>query len=353
MVHLEMMALLLEALPATARLVLLGDKDQLASVEAGAVMGDLCQGRAGAAAAAAYRPETAAWVQGLTGRALPAGERGPGTDLMQQTVVLRRSRRYAGPIGQLAVAVNRGDGPAALAVLRAGPQAAVAAVDAHDAGAVLPLAVNGRAGAPGGYRAYLERLHQRPAEAEAFTPWAQSVLALFDGLRVLCAVREGPWGVAGLNEAIERALAASGLLPRRGDWYEGRPVMVTRNDPALGVFNGDIGIVLRAPGVAGDTGTLRAYFGDGAALRSVAVGRLADVETAYAMTVHKSQGSEFGHVVLVLPDEDVPVLTRELAYTGITRARQAFTLVARGDAALVSAIGRRTLRVSGLGARLG
>jgi len=353
MVHLEMMAMLLEALPPQARVILLGDKDQLASVEAGAVMGDLCQGPAGVGAPAAYRPETAAWLQMLTGRALPASAVGPGTDLMQQTVVLRHSRRFSGPIGQLAAAVNRGDGPGALSVLHGGHQAEISFVDARDAGLVPPLALDGRPGAPSGYRAYLERLHQRPAEAEAFDAWAQSVLTLFDGLRVLCAVREGAWGVAGLNVAIERALVAAGLLQRRGEWYEGRPVMVTRNDPALGVFNGDIGIVLRAPGASGDEGALRAYFADGAALRSVAVGRLADVETAFAMTVHKSQGSEFEHVVLVLPDEDVPVLTRELVYTGITRARRAFTLVAKGDAGLVSATARRTLRFSGLGTMLG
>jgi len=354
MVHLEMMALLFEALPPQARVVLLGDKDQLASVEAGAVMGELCQGPA----AGGYRPDTAAWVQAHSGQALGAGELGPGTDLRQQTVVLRRSRRFAGPIGQLAAAVNQGDAAAALAVLRTRRDAEAVSVDARDAGVVPPLALDGRAGAPGGYRAYLERLRERPAAAEAFVPWAQSVLARFDGLRVLCALREGPWGVAGLNAAIEAALVAAGLLQRRGEWYEGRPVMVTRNDPALGIFNGDIGIVLRAPGAsgaavtAGAEGTLRAYFSDGAALRSVAVGRLADVETAFAMTVHKSQGSEFGHVVLVLPDEDVPVLTRELVYTGITRARHALTLVGKGDAGLVSALGRRTLRFSGLGAML-
>jgi exodeoxyribonuclease V alpha subunit len=125
--------------------------------------------------------------------------------------------------------------------------------------------------------------------------------------------------------------------------------MVTRNDPASGVYNGDIGIVLRAPGAEG---ALRCWFGEGEALHSVSVGRLAEVETAFAMTVHKSQGSEFGHVVLVLPEDDVPVLTRELLYTGVTRARRAFTLVARRPAMLASAVGRLTRRVSGLRRRL-
>lgn len=150
--------------------------------------------------------------------------------------------------------------------------------------------------------------------------------------------------MAGLNASIEGALAERGLLQRRGEWYEGRPVMVTRNDPALGVFNGDVGMVLKPPG----SGGLRAYFLDGADLHSVSVGRLADVETAFAMTVHKSQGSEFAHVVLVLPPEDASVLTRELVYTGITRAKSAFTLVTRHASSLALASGRLTRRLSGL-----
>jgi exodeoxyribonuclease V alpha subunit len=171
------------------------------------------------------------------------------------------------------------------------------------------------------------------------------VLRRFDGFRVLSAVREGPWGVAGLNDAIERALSEAGLISRRGEWYEGRPVIMTRNDVALGVFNGDVGIVLRSPTA---DAALRCYFLDGDDLRSVSVGRLADVETAFAMTVHKSQGSEFEHVLLVLPDEDVPVLTRELIYTGMTRASKSFTLVNKSASQLLSASGRLTRRVSGL-----
>ncbi len=339
MVHLEMMARLLEALPARARVVLLGDKDQLASVEAGAVMGDLCQG-----AGTGYTAVTAGWVHRVAGLAMPAAVLGDGAALAQQTVVLRRSHRFEGPIGQLALAVNGGDADAALALLRDERAAQVSMLSPRDPGAVLPLAVQG-------WRACLEQLARRPdpGDAPAFDAWAKSVLHLFDAFRVLCAVREGPWGVAGLNAAIERALAEGGLLPRRGEWFEGRPVMVTRNDPALGVFNGDIGIVLRGP--AGE-GALRCHFLDGDELRSVAVGRLADVETAFAMTVHKSQGSEFEHVVLVLPEEDGPVLTRELVYTGITRASRAFTLLARHPGVLAGAVGRLTRRVSGLRQRL-
>ncbi len=349
MVHLEMMAQLLEALPAGARVVLLGDKDQLASVEAGAVLGDLCQGAAGAGAAAGYQPETAQWIRQITGQAVPTSSLGPGPALAQQTVVLRQSHRFDGPIGQLALAINRGDAAAAIELLRARQDGPVSLLVAATAGALLPLAVQGRAGAPGGYRAYLELLPLRPADPSTFAQWATTVLRQFDGFRVLSAVREGPWGVAGLNAAVEQALSQAGLVSRRGEWYEGRPVIVTRNDPALGVFNGDVGVVLRSP--TADAG-LRCYFLDGDELRSVSVGRLADVETAFAMTVHKSQGSEFEHVLLVLPDEEVPVLTRELVYTGITRASKAFTLASKHANQLAGATGRLTRRVSGLAAMM-
>jgi exodeoxyribonuclease V alpha subunit len=297
--------------------VLLGDKDQLASVEAGAVLGDLCQSPA----------------------------------LAAQTVVLRKSHRFEGPIGHLALAVNAGDAAAALARLPAKGEGPVRWWPAAEPAGLLVVAL-------AGYRAYLALVAAGPAEGKAFEPWARDVLHAFDCFRVLAALREGPWGVAGLNTAIERALAEAGLLQRRGEWYEGRPVIVTRNEPALGVFNGDVGLVLRAPGpdgaggAAGEANRLRACFLDGPALRTVAVGRLADVETAFAMTVHKSQGSEYEHVLLVLPDEDVPVLTRELVYTGITRARQAFTLACKHTPVLVQALGRLTRRVSGLKARL-
>ena len=348
MVHLEMMATLLDALPPGSRVVLLGDRDQLASVEAGAVMGELCAGSDAAAGASPYRADTVQWIRELTGESLPPAEHGVGHALTQQTVVLRRSRRFAGPIGQLARAVNAGQGAAALEMLRTAPGGALALVESGPAQAVAALAVDGREGAPGGYRAYLEAMARRPAEAAAFDGWARGLLQRFDGCRVLCALREGPWGVSGLNAAIERALAGQGLLQRRGEWYEGRPVMVTRNNPALGVFNGDVGVVLRPPGA----GPLRAYFLEGEVLRSVSVGRLAEVETAFAMTVHKSQGSEFQHVVLVLPAEDSAVLTRELVYTGITRAKQALTVVASDAGRLATASARLTQRLGGLSALL-
>ena len=348
MIHLEMMAALLEALPPLARVVFLGDKDQLASVEAGAVLGDLCRD----ADLGRYQPQTARYIAAVTGQVLPPQFVTGGPALAQQTVMLRHSRRFGGPIGQLAGAVNAGDAKAAMALLlQATPGQALLWEGAASTAAVLRLAVQGRAGAPGGYGHYLHALKQRPdakqvaQQPEVFAAWVLRVLTQFERFRLLCAVREGDWGAGGLNASVERVLVAEGWLSKRGEWYEGRPVMVTRNDAGVGVFNGDIGIALRPPTPGAP---LRAYFLDGDSTRSVGVSRLAHVQTAFAMTVHKSQGSEFEHTVLVLPQEPSRVLTRELVYTGITRARSAFTLVAGRRQAFAEALGRQTRRASGL-----
>lgn len=397
MVHLEMMAALLDALPSGARLVLLGDKDQLASVEAGAVLGDLCR----QADEGGYDAETAAYLERLTGQRLPpaltqghkrtqpptrkqasaaaqgdlfdavplempaegpallpvAGAPVAATALARQTVMLRKSHRFGGAIGQLALAVNAGDALRALRVLSASPEAGageraeVSCRTPAEPADVVRLSVP--AESFGGYRDYLNLLARRPRDDDMPTleAWVREMLDAFDRFRVLCAVREGPWGVSGLNQAIEAALLRQGLLRKGGDWYEGRPVMVMRNDPALGVYNGDVGLVLRWPaGAPGRPPVLRVFFkdGDDAPPRSVPAGRLSEVETAFAMTVHKSQGSEFGHAVLALSEDVRGTITRELVYTGITRARQAFSLVAARADIFTAAIGRRTRRHSGL-----
>jgi exodeoxyribonuclease V alpha subunit len=340
MIHLEMMAALLDALPEHATLVLLGDKDQLASVEAGAVMADLCT----EAEAGAYRPETAGWLAATTGQTLPPVFHGAGGPLAQRTVMLRESHRFDGPIGVLAAAVNAGDGAAAEAALRASSGGVLDWLAPARLEAVIQLAC----GQPdAGYRPCFARLAQGPGED--WQAWARELLAAFDRFRLLAAVREGDWGVAGLNARIAAALAAQGLIRPRGEWFAGRPVMVTRNDPALGVFNGDIGLTLPAPR---DPTRLCVVFADGECLRTVLTSRLRDVETAWAMTVHKSQGSEFSHTVLVLPDRANPVLTRELVYTGITRARERFTLATPNPMLFGVALATRTQRASGLAERL-
>jgi exodeoxyribonuclease V alpha subunit len=363
MVHLEMMAALLDALPAGAMLILLGDKDQLASVEAGAVLGDLCHD----ALAGAYSRETLEYARDASGVAIPEAFLGQGGPLAQQTVMLRHSHRFGGPIGALATAVNAGDAGAALACLRGDGKddKTVAWIEPARQTDVLQLALTGRPDAGGGYRAYLEMVREGGpgvdaageaaegvndpgandlAAQQAHEAWVREVLRSFESFRILCAVRDGEWGVSGLNTAIEQQLEKACLI-RRAEWYVGRPVMVTRNDYGTGVFNGDIGLTLRDPA---RPGSLRVYFMEGDKVRSVLATRLRQVETAFAMTVHKSQGSEFRHTVLVLPKEGGAMLARELVYTGITRAREYFTLVSPNETVLADAITRRTQRASGL-----
>jgi len=336
MIHLEMMSALLAALPDQATLILLGDKDQLASVEAGAVLGDLCHN----AEAGGYLPETLSYVEACTGQRTPDSYAGNGGPIAQQTVMLRESRRFGGPIGALAQAVNAGNAAAAVEVLRAGQDGKVAWTELAQPADLLQLAL-------GGYRDYLQLIQSGAPDSDGAV---LAVLKRFESFRILCAVRDGEWGVSGLNEAIAHKLQAAGLLKRAGEWYVGRPVMVTRNDYATGVFNGDIGLTLPDPA---RPGALRVYFSEGESVRSVLATRLRNVETAFAMTVHKSQGSEFQHTVLALPREGGGMLARELIYTGITRARDYFTLLTPNSQVLLDAIAQRTQRASGLRALLG
>jgi exodeoxyribonuclease V alpha subunit len=188
----------------------------------------------------------------------------------------------------------------------------------------------------GGFKAYLEGRD---------TPDTLEVFQRFDRFRILCAIRQGPYGVMALNALVEQILEREKLIERQRRWYAGRPVLITSNDYHLRLFNGDVGIILPDP-QANDE--LRAFFlaPDGA-VRKFHPLRLPEHETVYAMTVHKSQGSEFGRVLLLLPDRDVPILTRELIYTGITRAKERVEIW--GDEAVFrAATSRRIERRSGL-----
>lgn len=348
MIHLEMMSALLQAMPPGAKLILLGDKDQLASVEAGAVLGDLCRD----AETGNYDAQTARFAHTVAGQLLPpeflAGTQ-QATPLAQQTVMLRTSRRFGGLIGQLALAINGGHGELAQTLLERDETEVLHGNDRATVQTVLALAVSGRAGARACFADYLRVINDRPAqaltEASSHEAWVKSVLLAFERFRLLCAVHDGEWGTQSLNQTVQKALASAGLIRPQGEWFTGRPVMVTRNDTEIGVFNGDVGVAL--PGLRGAS-TLRVYFLDGDSLRSVGVSRLAYVETAFAMTVHKCQGSEFMHTALVLPPGGAKVLTRELVYTGITRAREHFTLIEGQTGLLRKAIEHKSQRASGL-----
>mgnify|MGYP003384452909 CR=1 FL=1 len=344
MVHLEMMACLLDALPPNAMIVLLGDKDQLASVEAGAVLGDMCLN----AQAGGYSAATLAYVANTTGQTIPASYGGNASTLAQQTVMLRHSHRFTGPISELAIAVNGGMAAEAMACLRTKKDKILTWQEHAHPEYILQLALDGRDGCTGGYGPYLRLLGECPDTKDNahYEQWVSKVVQAFESFRILCAVREGDWGVAGINKTIEQRFETEGLINRSGEWYVGRPVMVTRNDYGIGVFNGDIGIILADPL---NKKSLRVYFLEGQTVRSVLATRLQSVETAYAMTVHKSQGSEFHHTVVVLPRESSPVITRELIYTGITRSRKFFTLVSPVSAVFEDAIKTQVQRASGLG----
>lgn len=363
MIDLEMMASLLDALPAHARLILLGDKDQLASVEAGAVLGDLCR----EAESGGYSEATRAWLENQTRERLddPALLQGDRA-LAQHIVMLRHSRRFGSGsgIGRLARAVNQGDAQTARATLAAGADDLhVLRLSGEQDRALERLIIEGLGGGeprPQGYAHYLQVMQaQRPApdaEAQVWDGWAANVLAAFDQFQLLCAVRKGAWGVEALNERIAEALVRRNLLEQAHGWYEGRPVLVTRNDYSLGLMNGDIGIALRLPEPpespdAPVREVLRVVFprNDGSGvLRHVLPSRLSAVETVFAMTVHKSQGSEFAHCALILPDSLNPVLTKELVYTGITRARHWFSLIESRSGIFEQAVLRRVQRRSGL-----
>lgn len=372
MVDLEMMAALLAALPDHARLILLGDKDQLASVEAGALLSELCQRAAGGH----YLPQTRDWLQSATGEQIPDTLVDPqGTAMDQAVVMLRHSYRFDAQsgIGQLAEAVNDGDVNALKQVWKHGyADLAQLTLSADDDSELRNWVVKGSAAQfpaaakregtepPVGYQHYLNvMIRERPADdepPEAFNRWATKVLLAYSQFQLLCALRGGRWGVEGLNQRIAEILYKEGLLKASVGWYPGRPVLVTRNDYSQRLMNGDIGITLEIPHRLADGSVvpvLRVAFlaGDGTQdIRWVMPGRLQSVETVFAMTVHKSQGSEFTHTALLLPENLSPILTRELIYTGITRARHWFSLGCAGgvNAVLPEAVKRRVLRASGL-----
>ncbi len=356
MVDLEMMAAVLAALPDTARLILLGDKDQLSSVEAGAVLGDLCR----RADAGHYTTTTARWIAATTGDDIQPWVSEDARPLDQHIVMLRHSHRFDADsgIGRLAHAVNTGDAGHAQSLLES-QRAGLAWTDGACDLRTLRELVLGESGA--GYRAYLDVIHRdRPpagAAPDAFEAWAREALHAFGRFQLLCAVRHGEEGTGRINQRVEEILQREGLVDASHAWYEGRPVLVTRNDYALGLMNGDVGLTLRMPNDEGET-VLRVVFlvsdprrGRVDTIRCVLPSRLGALESVFAMTVHKSQGSEFDHTALILPGRRSAVATRELLYTGITRARSKFSLIAPA-AMLGETIRQRVSRHSGLAERL-
>jgi exodeoxyribonuclease V alpha subunit len=349
MLDLALATRLFEAVPDHARIVLLGDKDQLSAVESGAVFAELS---ADPSLSPAARSDLAALCGVAAERIVPAAPLRAST-LHDSVVWFNRNFRFAADsgIGRLAADTVAGRADAALAWLRSGDDPSVQwLADAQPGLAPATLAALVAGYAP--YLAALQTSLQRAVDHHLAGIDVAGISEAFSRFRVLCAVRDGPRGVAAINEMLGRhlRLALADTVPAgdpRSPWFVGRPVMVLRNDPVLKLFNGDIGITLPAVG-----GGLLVYFpaADGG-FRAVAPLRLPAHQTALAMTVHKSQGSEFDAVAVLLPAQRSRVLSRELLYTAITRARRQVLLAAPPEV-LAAAIGAGTQRHSGLLARL-
>lgn len=294
MVSLTIMARLLEAARPDSRLILVGDPDQLSSVDAGAVLADL--------------------VDGL-------GEQGCVAEL-------KISHRFGETIGALADAIRLGDADRVLEVLRSG-SANVEFIETGEPTAVL--------------RELLVPRAIRLRDAALSDPAAAA--AVLEEHRLLCAHRAGPYGVRQWNRQVERWLAEETGDPIWTDWYVGRPILVTANDYGLGLYNGDTGVTVLHDGV------LRAVISGADGAVDFAVSRLADVETMHAMTIHKSQGSQADEVTVLLPSADSRLLSRELFYTAVTRARKTVRVVG-SEAEVRAALGRRVVRASGLSRQL-
>lgn len=357
MVDLSLMARLLAAVPAGARVILLGDKDQLPSVEAGSVLASLAPPKV----VNRFPPGFAREFEQATGQSLPAealeqaGTPAPRPEqahpLLGRVVHLRRNYRFAddSAIHRASQAVNRGAVGEALALLTG--------ETAHDGSVKLA-----HLPPPGALKAALRDavLPELRAVHAAASP--ADALAALGRLRILCAVREGPYGVEQVNRLVAELLREAGLAGG-GEWFRGRQVMVTANDYGLKLFNGDVGVAWPAEG--GSIGEPEVHFaGDDGRPRGFAPARLPPHEAAFALTVHKSQGSEFDRVLLILPapagcdarseaafwSGPGRLLTRELLYTGLTRARRHVTLWAE-PATLSRAIREPVRRDSGLGDR--
>ena len=335
MVDLALMTKLIGALERDVRLVLIGDKDQLASVDAGSVLGDIC----GRKTIHGFSGSFAKKIEAITGAKLDDHLHRPdkNSGLQDCITVLQKSYRFdpQSGIGGLSQSVNRGDNDSALVYLNDPADGSVIWRDIRSRTATMREL---RRLIADGYRKYLTL--------------DDPVLAMneFNRFQILCALKIGPFGVDSINHLAEEILNQEGLLPpinrQENRWYRGRPVIITRNDYGLGLFNGDIGITLPEPNSSKEA--FYVYFPDSAdGFKRFPTHRLSGYETVYAMTIHKSQGSEFDHVLLLLPEKDYPLLTRELLYTGLTRSRKSVSIWGP-EPVLRTAINRKIERTSGL-----
>jgi exodeoxyribonuclease V alpha subunit len=337
MIDLHMMAQLLRKLPTTTRLILLGDKDQLASVDAGAVLGQLCA----KAEQGNYSESTQQWLMDFAGQSLPKEVISPQANaLSQQIIMLRHSHRFDAnsAIGQWASWVNQQS-------VKAVKQAYASLPDwnADSDDAVIRLAITPKD--TSALKQFmltqwqpLKRLLTISVEPSNADEWAKECLGQLSQFQLLCAVRDGQWGLVSMNQRIGNWFAIDST-----QWQAGRTVMISRNDYTLNLMNGDMGLCLSHPTLG-----LRVAFATEQGIRWILPARMAHFENAFAISVHKSQGSEFKMVCLLLPEQDSPILTKELIYTAITRAKRQFILASTNPQQLFQAVGRSVQRSGGL-----
>jgi exodeoxyribonuclease V alpha subunit len=329
MVDLALLSKFTMALPEHARLILVGDKDQLASVEAGSVFGDICD----ACSSNSFSEDLSDIIFQTTGLKAENSTPTHGGNRIQDCMVqLRKSYRFGENSGiqQISSMINVGKGKLTQKYM---DDRKYHDISWRQVPRQRDLQKELRDPTIRGFREYLSS--GDPAD----------VLEAFGKFRILCALREGPYGVHVVNKMIEEILASNGLIPKTDSlWYPGRPVMITRNDYNLNLFNGDVGIALIDP----EDQELRIFFPDEAIMvRKIHPSKLGEHETVYAMTVHKSQGSEFEKILFLLPDRESPILTRELLYTAITRSRKKVAIW--GDEIVFqNAVHKRVIRDSGL-----
>ncbi|MDP0588416.1 MAG: exodeoxyribonuclease V subunit alpha [Candidatus Endonucleobacter bathymodioli] len=338
MIDLPMMARLLEAMPNNGRLILLGDRDQLASVEAGSVLGDICT-----AADGGYSTKQIQIMEQMTGFNLNEYSNSEARPINNSICLLQKSYRFdaLSGIGLLANAINTGNQKAITRTLSLNfKDIDIHPTDSYGYHQLLKLCTTE-------YQRFLAIIKTGIIGTESETIWHKKILQTFHSFQLLCALREGQFGVNCLNEVIRLALSKANLIDEAGLWYRGRPVLITKNDHDLNLYNGDIGIALN-----NNDSRLRVIFElpDGS-IKQFLPSRLPEHETVFAMTIHKSQGSEFEHAAIALPNQFNPMITRELVYTGITRAKKKLDLFCSADL-LNKAIKTPTQRISGLKERL-
>lgn len=335
MVSLSLMARLVDAVRPDARLILVGDPGQLASIEAGAVLGDIV---GPAAEGLLMSAGTRAHLTRVTGHEVDARDPPPGATVAEAIIVLDRVHRFGGAIATVTEAIRRGDADAVIELLTDAPGAVTwIALDVGDAAQDALAPVRQRAVAAG-----------RAVIAAARAGAAREAIEALQAFRVLCAHRQGQQGVATWTSYVESWLSEEIAGPGGTDrhWYVGRPVLVTRNDYELDLYNGDSGVVI----MTGSDRVVAAFERHGKIIE-VSPARLGAVDTVYAMTIHKSQGSQFDTAAVLLPAPTSPILTRELLYTAATRARRGLIIVG-SEESIRTAVHRPVARASGLGWRL-